>query len=291
MVSPNSGVVTAVVNYWQFGYNGLIFGADTDYDVNRIDGLDTPDVRVDVTTKAEDHGSFLFAKYLQERRIIIEGSISAGTEDFEDIIQAWKTAFSAQEEDLYLEMRFTGWPFARMIFCRPVRKYFAVEPMYSIGYARYVLELVAADPRIYGVPLRRKEVLPKSASLFGIDFPIDFDVSFGGGDTGKLIVANQGDFRTYPLITVYGPASNIRLINENTDETFRLNLTLGVGDFVAVDFNLRTIMLNDLTSRYNTLDITSVWWAIHPGNNSISFLADSTSASTRASLDWRDAWT
>ena len=45
----------------------------------------------------------------------------------------------------------------------------------------------------------------------------------------------------------------------------RLNITLASTDSLVIDMGARTVILNGVASRYNTIVTGSSWWTIPPG--------------------------
>lgn len=136
---------------WEFSYNGLLFGGATQYGVVRVEGLDPPNIKVDVREKVSRHGSFVYARFYSERRVIITGDIvptSGLPEDLEPLVNTWRTTFAPQSADLPLLYKLPGVA-VRRINCRPARASIVKDARYELGVATWIVELVAGDPAIY----------------------------------------------------------------------------------------------------------------------------------------------
>jgi len=139
------------LNPWELSYNGLVFGANLQIGVLSIEGLAPPGAKEDVRPKVARDGSFTFASFYEERRVIINGDIIPTNGDvnaLEALINSWRTAFDNQNTDLDLDYRL-GTGSDRRIKCKPIRRAINVDRDYNIGAALWIVELVAGDPAIY----------------------------------------------------------------------------------------------------------------------------------------------
>jgi hypothetical protein len=277
------------ISEWQFLYNGLLLGDGTSYDITGIEGLGIPDSKTDIVSRAEAHGAFVFARYLEERHIILEGRALSSDGTLETLIEDFRVAFLPQKDDLYFELMLPGWTGSRVAFCKPTRRPIFVDFDYGLGIGKFVVELVAQDPRLYSVPLHKTATAPKDDTK-GIDFDVDFDVNFGGGSGGTITVLNEGIIDSPPILLIRGPCVNPRVVNARSNETMKFNITLAATDWLIADAYARTVILNDVTSRYDVWDDSSIWWSVYPGPNGIAFSADSFSAGALMLISWRDEW-
>lgn len=87
----------------------------------------------------------------------------------------------------------------------------------------------------------------------------------------EFTLKNEGDVGAFPIMKVLGPGSAFALENAITKETIVLEgITLGEGEYFAVDFKNHTIKKNGTTYAYNALNFTlSKWWKLEPGENKI----------------------
>lgn len=158
---------------------------------------------------------------------------------------------------------------------------------------QFQLQLVAADPRIYGATLNTSTVSSAAASTTaGRSFNKSFDITYGATPPlGQLLVTNAGTTTTYPVIRIYGPGNNPRLYNFTTSQTIALTYSLGTGDWLTIDTLNRTVLLNDGSSRYGAVDFPNTsWWGMVPGVNDLRFAFDAYLAGSSMRVDWRDAW-
>jgi hypothetical protein len=274
---------------WRF--NGVVWGADNPIGYVASSGWSPADIRIYSTTKAEDHGSFITARYLDEKHIMIQGDIQEemGT-TVEYYLDQLRTAFNPVKSPLPLSRMLPGWTSERFVLAYPSRLSWDEDLQFGLGYIKWAAEFVAQDPRIYDSILNTVQTPPLGASTFGIDFPIDFPINFGGGQFGLISLENDGTFPTPLFVRIDGPATNPQLINNTTGEVFKLQTSIIAGDYVSIDFLSKSIMLNGVADRYYTLTDDSVWWGLSPGISQVTFLADASTGTTLATIQWRNAW-
>jgi hypothetical protein len=133
--------------------------------------------------------------------------------------------------------------------------------------ADWDIELYAQDPRKYSVT-------PHSAA-------------FSGGSV-SCTDAGNAKIGTGPVVTVTtGGNDPILLQNATTGKTLRLHAVspLAMPSTVIVDFTAKTITDGGGANRYDLRDLTTPWWVLVPGINTI--VVTPTIAGTVA---WSDAW-
>lgn len=130
----------------------------------------------------------------------------------------------------------------------------------------------------------------------GRTYPLVFARSYPAAlvqGTGPVI--NGGSADAYPLVKLYGPATNPAIDNSTQGRSITFTgLTIAVGEYLEIDLRNHTVRMNGdpLDSRYSSLDFaTSAWWTLSPGLNMIRFHpTTSTAAVTAAVGTYRDAY-
>jgi hypothetical protein len=172
-------------------------------------------------------------EYYLAQKYALTGFAPILVSDLEDKVNQWRTAFGPRKTTLALKVKLEG-DEQKHINCVPVKRAFTVNPDYSRGFAAWMLQLLAEDPRFYA------EVL-KSESL-------------ANGVTEALV--NGGTAPTYPVVTFVGPCSNpVILLEEDPPTLIGVGLTanLGSGQERIIDFAARTIVDEDGNNRYSEL--------------------------------------
>lgn len=242
---------------WEFVYNGITLGGDT-YPLMVIEGFAPPDSREDVSDKAIDHGAYVYAQYLQPRRITLQGFvIDNSPAAFQTKLDALVAAFYPVTAILPMVRKVPG-RIQERVYCVPTKRNYNINLDFSLGYTEWAVQLIAGDPRIYD----------------------DAESTLAG--SGAAV--NAGNFPTEPSVTITGAANNPTITNVTTGEMLKVNVVMGAGDELLIDFAQRTIKLNGVTA-YGSMDLASVWWDLEPGNNDITYAGGGA-----MTMRWRSAW-
>lgn len=132
-------------------YNGLTFGAGTDYHVSGVEGLwDLPPVRTTDLPKTTGTGSFVGVDRLEDRVVILTLTvIGATTAAYDTLITNLRTA---------TEIQATVKPLRLMgntvyVYARPRRRIIPIATDRQQIYGVATIEFVCADPTVYtGAP-------------------------------------------------------------------------------------------------------------------------------------------
>lgn len=289
---PQDGVKYTLTNA-----DGTVVCFNDQSDANNIGfirwtGLDSADVRENADDLAEAdggiHGNFWFG-----RRPIV-GTIEFvpnSTVDRNTRFAKLQQAANCLRADATLTWTPDGGDgqFLRVRRNQPLRR--ADDPGWKTTLS---LPLVAADPRIYSNTLHSANVSASVGAASGFGFAMAFPLNFGGGSTvADILATNSGNCATPCTIRVDGPIISPVIANATSGLKVALNYTLGVGEYITLDTEARTIILNGSTNRYSALDFanTTGWWSILPGTNDIRLSGGGiTGGVTALTVSYRDAW-
>ena len=275
---------------YQFEYNGLLMGNGTNYDLTSITGLEFMSVREGDDKRPLDHGNIDTTPDLMPNRVVIvRGEVISSDLS---LVTAMRNATGVREANqaqllpLVVQL-YDGLKYR--INCRVRRRDVPVDQEFSWGFPTFTLMFWAPDPRIYSNGESNNTATAGFTGGTGFGFDIAFDLSFGGGSGGAGIAycLNSGDMNTAPVVTLHGPLTAPRLINDSTGEEWSTTMTLASGDDLVVDMGNRTVTLFGAT-RYSTVTSGSVWWTLRPGGNSVRLSAPTGTGT--ATITWRSAW-
>lgn len=276
----------------QVEFDGLAL-ADR-YEIRSIDGLaGMPPVRTSDLVIAGRHGVSGGLDHLDGRTVTVEIDVYAwSSTEFADAVAALREAFQPRESgDGVLAFQIPGLADGApaRLNCRPRRMALPLQPAYWADVATATVELFAADPVIYSdAEYEQTTTLPSGGG--GLEFDLGFNAVFGSVSTGgSIFAANDGTWPADLVIRVDGPAIDPRIENLTTGQTIALSYSLGVGEYLLIDTQQRTVMLNGTASRYSALTDSSTWWRLAPGTNEVTFRATTSTAATMT-LTWRSAW-
>lgn len=275
-----------------------VFNDPTDLDyIGRLDaedgvsGLDSPEVResADVLVEADGgvHGSFYYGR----RPIILKGWIDPDptVETANRRMNRIKRAANAMRADAELRWTEDGQVEQRLLLRRqqPVR-------ITDRRPKTFLIPLVSARSAIESAAEQQAIVETGATGYLGFSSPLASPLQSVIASGGQQFVINAGDESAYPVLTIKGPISNPRVLNNTTGEELRLLYELGADETLTIDARRRTVILNGNpdASRYAAVEFpASTWWALRPGNNDIRLNALAASAGAQCTVAWRHAWT
>lgn len=260
------------------------------YRVLEFDGF-SPDFAHIVEGKSAMHGADDYGYYYRARPIDIKGKIIASNlSSLESLARTLTNNFLPSDGYDWLKWQVAG-EVAKQIYARPKS-----PPRYKevagFGFTReFWISLIAADPRIYSQTEYTQTVFIPSVAG-GFESPIASPLSSGVAQTGGWINCNNnGNFESLPLVRMYGPLQNPYIRNNHDSaKQIKINMEVVDGDFLEINFENKTIMLNGSASRYNYMDSASLWWWLKPGNNEIIFRDNGGDTSAYAQIIYRHAW-
>ena len=132
--------------------------------------------------------------------------------------------------------------------------------------APFLIELVAPDPRFYSQTLH--------------------DTLFDNSDTKN--VTNAGNEITGIKFKLSGAGSNWVITNNTTGKTFTLARSITGSDYVEIDVDNRTVLLNGVTSVFSSF--TGDFFTLDPGVNSLATLVTGGNGTTAIHVYHRDAY-
>jgi hypothetical protein len=162
----------------------------------------------------------------------------------------------------------------------------------GVGFRRHLkplaelatVSLRCSDPTWYN-PTINEETVANSGS--GLSVPITVPLSFADGE-GTTVINNVGDVASRPTITVPGACTNPIITNTTTGKKLQfVGLTINGGQSLIIDCDLRTAKIGS-TSHIDKLSADSEFWALEPGNNTVTFGIDS--GTVTADVDYYTRW-
>lgn len=278
---------------WMCEYNSLAFGGTSPYNIVAITGLASqPGVTTSDRERLRRHGLLPGDDFLVGRSILLEIEVHAtSTTTFNDAMQNLLTALIPGNEEQPFVFQVPGLAsgLKAQINCRPRKRDIPLDRSYYSSMGRAMIEFYATDPRIY-LNLVQYDVTDMAVTGGGWNFNTTFDLDFGIAAMGGIIAAeNMGTFSTPLVFRIDGPCVDPVIENSTTGHTLALSYTLNAGEYLLIDTETRSVMLNGTASRYSDLTSTSTWWDLPPGISNIVFRAATTDVA-QLTITWRSAW-
>jgi hypothetical protein len=265
----------------------------------KLEGWDSPDVQGGgVIARSGDHGAWLAPQYYAARALTLTVTASAPTQALRDAARA-KLQQAVPVSDL-----------AMLRYDEPVSKYSWVrrsgrvtEKYPTLSDVTFTIGLIAPDPRKYAVTQRSLTIGMLPASTGGTlvePFAVPFTLH-SAPPPGAATATNGGNFTSPPVAVISGPVTGPSLGNLTTGKQVTWStLTLNSGDVFVIDLLSRQGFVNPTTvsttagipsvgGTYWPADLTSAWWHLAAGANTLQYGGTAGTGST-ASYFWHDAW-
>jgi len=261
------------LNNYQFSFNGFNFGgAGSPYQIEMVDGLETlPPIRSQDDNRGFNDGSYSGRDFLDGRTVIMTiGVYADATHSSSQNLQTFKNSVISQATGIgYLQFQLGADRTIRWLNARVRKVTTTIDPDYTYGKGKIVVEFFCPDPVMYGgVP-----GTPTTGSL-----------AIGG----TLAITNSGNFITYPTITITGQTAAGLIIANNTLSLSLTSkyVTTSLPDIVVLDLYNKYITFNGNSARAFITN-NSLWFGASPGAD--VFSATGSGAGTIA-VSWYSAW-
>lgn len=103
--------------------------------------------------------------------------------------------------------------------------------------------------------------------------------------TGERDVANVGDTWAWPVMTLVGPTTGIKLTGPK-GEILQWDDTLGSGDTLTIDMRANTVEDQTGLNRYGALAPAPQFWYIAPGTSEVEILIEDMAPGTKLVAQW-----
>jgi len=283
-----------VTGDWQMEYRGAALGSGTAFDVVQVEGLlDLPDIQTSDRLRLRRHGLYQGDDFTGRRVVVLtlevdaDGTAALNTE-LSTLLEITRPGL--EESPLILQIPGVADGGKRRVNVRPRRRNIPVNLDFYYGLPLVTVEFVATDPRIYNhTESLSLTALPAGGGglLFPAAAPLVFVESTTNGDVNAQ---NAGTFPVSPVLRIDGPITDPTVENLEQGKTLEFDITVADGDFLLIDTEARSIMLNGTASRYSSLLPTSEWWDLEPGANTIRFRSDTNAEDAVLSVSFRSAW-
>lgn len=158
---------------------------------------------------------------------------------------------------------------------------------WSPGSALVVLTLRASDPFWYqsqSVDLTFSSSPPVAFFPF---FPLKFTQGTIFNTSGNILI-NPGEATAWPIWTIVGPGTVLKLANLRTGYSLQAALNLESAQSVIIDTRpgIKTVLREDGSNMFPTLTNASLLWGLEPGENDISVILDGSTSESSVSVSY-----
>jgi len=259
---------------------------DSGYIFGNLAGFGFPSLKVDVKERGSTHGADLGVSLYGRRVMGIELEIIGNDPtDYETKRRALELACDITRglQRVYITTR-SGID----VICDAI-----VTGDFDLPYTKgqmifstVRLELTAPYPFFNSKDQKSSLISLWSGGGWGLPFELPLDMSCGGDVIANVI--NDGNTKSYPIITLYGQLEDATLTNETNDEAFSIDYDITDGSQVVIDTFNRTIILNGTTNlrQYFSGD----WLSLDSGGNGIKLTATTYGYNALVLITYRDSY-
>lgn len=270
-------------------FNGLAFGVGSKIHVAQWPSIDemAPVRSFDADASGAD-GGLAGRDLLAQSDHIITFAIAGDTPtDYDAQLLAFKAAFIRTDAELPL----TFFDNTRLFYGRVRKRSGDYDATTLRRSAQPSVLFHCTDPRMYNATQTSLSTGLGNATG-GLVWPATFPTTFGSGSAGGQVTAvNNGDYITYPVLTIAGPVDNPIVDHVELGLTLGLTISLGGSDVLVIDTDPRahTVTLNGTANRRNTLN-TPQWFGLRPGTQTIRYRNNGAFTASTLQVAYRDAW-
>jgi hypothetical protein len=267
---------------------GITMGDGTSFTITEAQGFESPEVQVSTYQRGGRHGIVVNRALWRGRRLRLTFKLRASTiaayaELRDQFIEAWNLP---QADDLVTIPFTTIDGKALQVDAQLVN---ALDGGFLPGYVtagKIRVELLAPDVNFESQNAQTSTVyLPVSS---GVPMPHALPIGFARTG-GEATVSNVGNGNVFPTLRIYGPVTNPHIKHAGLNIDLGLAYTIPSGSYVDIDMKEETILLNGTGSLLSTM--SGNFWYLVPGNNSITFSADTYDAAAYTLITYRNGYT
>ncbi|GAA0719830.1 poly-gamma-glutamate hydrolase family protein [Dactylosporangium roseum] len=248
-----------------------------------VQGWGSPGSTLDVAQRSGDHGGWGGDAYLVPRIMVIKGTLMAPSAAA--AVDALSRLYRAIPLTLS-PLTITEAGLARTCMVR--RQDDVIPTWISTRDVEWSVQVEAPDPRKYAAsPSAVSTGLPLSSG--GLRAPVRAPLrSVATVASGVISANNAGDFPTRPAFRIDGPVVGPRIVHIASQRSLGWDLTLSAGQWLDVDVDLKTSLINGQASRNGVMTARD-WFDLDPGITEIGFTAANYTSAV-LTCSWRSAW-
>lgn len=177
----------------------------------------------------------------------------------------------------------------RTLFCRPKRAEFPGTWDVGMGLAKGVLEFEATDPVWHGLESTYETGMMEASG--GRTYDRTYPMTYGAlGDGGSVVVSNDGNIESYPVMRVYGPVDTPIIKNAAKDKFIKVNVDIPADSFLEINLAKHTILMDGTGNQRSALDPSSRWFSFDPGDSEVIFNGNVFDEDATLQIDMYNAW-
>ncbi len=266
------------INYLEDVNEFKAWNLDSVATIENIEGLHTPEVRNSESPLMGRHWIRDYYSFVWKRWITITWRIVWKNEvELEKAIRDFKIAFSlpavyTKQTDGYHWLNIDN---EELDYHYKIRAKISVFPNFIKtfqvrNYRKFQLTLKAADPRLYSQTVELW-VTKRTWYQAGVRLPAKLPIRLETTSVRTITLENTWTIGTAPIIKIYWPTVNPRILSKTHWFEMWLNYTVAEDEIVTIDVINHTIVSSLWTNLINNLTAVSQWFWLYPWDNLIEF--------------------
>jgi hypothetical protein len=257
----------------------LLLGDGTDLFVSSLTGWDElPGLDSGNVPRSQTHGSWAGRQLAQERVVTVEFDILPSEFDttaLRDLLRR-TTSIDPNGVEHALVVRTDAGP-PLLAYGQVVRRSIPLERDFRRRINGGAIQWACSDPRRYSVSPIQVTVGAAMAGT-GYTFPLNYPIDYGVPTVpGVVPVINDGTAPTPPVITLQGPVTRPRVINQTSGDVLEFDIELAANDQLVINVGAGTVTLGGATriSTMTTFSTPPSAFEIPPGTTTLAFRGQS----------------
>jgi hypothetical protein len=277
---------------WQLGDTGVTLNTDSlslpFVDIEKVIGMDSSEYRESERDHEGVDGGFLDAEFEKGRSLLLNGTAYATVDTIEELLDRLKEDFAPSRTLKPLYYKPAGQA-ERVWFVKPQGVRYDFDQAVRTGICAVQMKAFAEQSFTFSNNLQDFPIALGALITSGFDFPFGFPFGFGGVSsvTDAVLIIGGGNRPTPPTFIINGPVVNPQIVSDTAGKTLQFKITIDVGQTLVIDTYYKTVKLNGVTNRRNTL-VAPNWFYLEKGENSLRFRAESGSGNLQ--VQFRSAW-
>lgn len=255
---------------YQYLEDGILLNGDEAVpfiDITQVTGLDATDLDVSEHTREQIDGGYIDAFYENMRKVILDGTIYADVFNMEEYLDSLKANY---QPSMLAQPFFVGTDAGvRVVYGKSLGAKYDKTTLRRTGRAAVQLQIVCEDPRIYSpIEVSAEATLGSAVVDPGREYPKSYTYGYGTtAAANSLVVDLEGNREQPGIIRIEGPITNPVVTHSESGTEMSFIYTLPVDDFIEIDLNNRTVLLNGGTGIRSSMTLMGDWYLLQPGTN------------------------
>lgn len=285
-----------VTEDYGFEYRGFAFGGST-ADSLLAPGaggfFDSANISTNDRERLRRHGVHAGDDFYGGKELLIPIEVTADTTtEWEAELLALKTAMRVDhergEDALVFQLPGIAGGGKRIINCRPRGLAVPIDFDWFYEIPIVIARFFSTKPFIYDSTLSETASAILTPSSSGLTWPLTWPLNWGTSSATSFNVTNAGTDDAEWSAIIPGPVTNPTILHVTSGRSYGWNIALAAGEWLEIDSDARTVLLNGTASRYSTKVNGSEWFTLSPGANELSYRADS--GTSTLSISHRSTW-